>query len=56
MQPISFASQIDVNANLTTNEKRKAIGYDALTPEQIAEQNTIDNASTGSIDSVGGGD
>lgn len=56
MQPISFASQIDVNANLTTNEKRKAIGYDALTPEQLAEQNIIDNASTGSIDPVGGGD
>ena len=44
--PVSFAGDVDVNANLTTTEKREVLGYDALTQEQITEQTNLNNAST----------
>jgi capsid portal protein len=50
LNPISFASEIDVNANLLINEKRNAIGYESLSLEakQLlkAEQNTKEDVDT----------
>lgn len=52
---VSFASKIDANTNLTTNEKREALGYDSLTQEQIEEENNIQNATTTNTDTGTGG-
>ena len=46
MQPISSASQIDPNDNLTMNEKRSVLGYDPITEEQLQQENNIQNALT----------